>query len=480
MQNHLTKVFCLFRTEDDLERFYISDLAQSDVLRCIISVKNDRDDVKSFYNLLSENYDVKLSVISKGKNKKLDMDNLAVQFSQWFDGLIESEIRIYLDFSATQVSIKLIMPLFNYVEGLLQEKLDKFSIYSVFLEKNLTQKQILLHMLNYPYICLNPSHIRPNFYFNTNNRKYFPKNLREIYQPFEILIEEIKSNSLDVEKLEKQLFQLSTQNNIQEFTLASYLLQDQSTIKSADVPADILSLMEYQTLKKNFLQKEQILRTIIHDLKSPLASIQGYSEVIINGLSGPVTQETKNHLTTIISNTKRLALMVDSLLEYEQYDRSDYISKRETIDLINVLNEAKMAVLPKMIRRGQKISIFAPESLEIVANQELLVRAMQNLLDNSIKYSPAEKGQIKVSIVEKGDETGKIIITVQDNGFGFYKKDLLKAFEPFSRFEAHSKSTGLGLSIVKKIIEKIHGGTITIFSPGRNKGTTVKITLDKT
>ena len=79
--------------------------------------------------------------------------------------------------------------------------------------------------------------------------------------------------------------------------------------------------MEYQTLKKNFLQKEQILRTIIHDLKSPLASIQGYSEVIINGLSGPVTQETKNHLTTIISNTKRLARMVDSLLEYEQYDR---------------------------------------------------------------------------------------------------------------------------------------------------------------
>ena len=480
MQNLLTKVFCLFRTEDDLQKFYVSDLAHSDILRCIIVLKKEKDDIKSFYSLLSEKYDVKLSVLSKMASRKLETANLEENYSQWFDGILESEVRVYIDFSSCQVPVKTITPLVNYVEELLQKTTDKFSIYSVFLEKNLSQKQTLLLMLNYPYICLNPSQIRPNFYYDTKPQKSFPKSLREIYQPFEILIEEMKSKSLEVEKLEKELFQLSTQANIQEYTLASYLLQDQNNIKSADVPADILSLMEYQTLKTNFLQKEQILRTIIHDLKSPLASIQGYSEVIINGLSGPITQETKNHLQTIISNTKRLALMVDSLLEYEQYDRSDYVSKREKIDLVNVLNESKMAVLPRMIQRGQKISIFAPESLEIVANKELLVRALQNLLDNAIKYSPAEKGQIKVSIEDKGGKTGKVIITIQDNGFGFHKKDLLKAFEPFSRFEAHSKSTGLGLSIVKKIIEKIHGGTITIFSKGKNKGTTVKITLDKT
>ncbi|MCK4849229.1 MAG: HAMP domain-containing histidine kinase [Candidatus Heimdallarchaeota archaeon] len=480
MQNYLSKVFCLFRTEDDLENFYISDLAQSDVFRCIISIKKDRDDVKHFYSVLSERYDVKHAVISTIGQKTIKTDILESKCNLWLNKTIESEVRIYLDFSSSKIAIKSIMPIVNFVERLFQEKTAKFSIYSVFLEKNLTQKQIQQHMLNYPYICLNPSHIRPNFYHDTNARKIFPKNLRDIYQPFEILIEEIKSESLEVERLEKQLFQQSTQNNILEFTLASYLSQDQSTIKSTGISADFMSLMEFQTLRKKFLQKEQILRTIIHDLKSPLASIQGYSEVIVNGLSGPVTQETKNHLSTIISNTKRLALMVDSLLEYEQYDRSDYISKRETIDLINVLNEAKMAVLPKMIQRGQKITIFAPESLEIVANPQLLVRALQNLLDNSIKYSPTEKGQIKVSVEEKESMGGKIIITVQDNGFGFHKKDLLKAFEPFSRFEAHSKSTGLGLSIVKKIIEEIHGGAITIFSPGRNKGTTVKIILDKT
>jgi len=480
MQSYLTRVFCLFRDEHELENFYIGDLAQSDVLRCIITVKKDIAEVKPFFILLSDKYDVNHVVISTSGKKKVETDVIESECNLWINKLAESEIRVYLDFSSSRIAIKSIMPIINFVENILQEKTVQYSVYSVFLEKNLTQNQILQHMLNYPYICLNASQIHPNFYYDTNTRKSFPNKLRDIYQPYELLIEEIKSDSLEVEKLEKQLFLLSTQNNILEFTLATYLAQDQSTIKSTGVSADILSLMEYQTLRKKFLQKEQILRTIIHDLKSPLASIQGYSEVIKNGLSGPITLETKNHLNTVISNTKRLALMVDSLLEYEQYDRSDYISKREKIDLIDVLNEAKMAVLPKMIQRGQKITIFAPESLEIVANPELLVRAFQNLLDNSISYSPLEKGQIKVSIEEKDSESGGVIIRVQDNGFGFRKKNLLEAFEPFSRFEAHSKSTGLGLSIVKKIIEEIHGGTVTIFSPGRNKGTTVKITLDKT
>jgi signal transduction histidine kinase len=480
MQDIIKKVFCLFRTEDDLENFYIRDLAQSEILRCIISVKRDRDEVKPFHKYLSEKYDVKHFILTASGQKSIKTDSLSRECDLWLNELTESEIRLYIDFSYGPIGIKLIKSLVTFLEDHIKKRVDKFSIYAIFLEKHLTQKQSLQHMLSYPYICLNASLIRPNFYYDPNTRKNFPKNLRELYQPLEILIEEVKSESLEVEKLEKQIFQLSTQNNILEFTLASYLSQDQSPGKSTGVAADLLSLMEYQTLKKKLQQKEQILRTVIHDLKSPLASIQGYSEVIINGLSGPVTKETKNHLYTIISNSKRLALMVDSLLEYEQYDRSDYISKRETIDLINVLNEAKLAVLPKMIQRGQKIAIFAPESLEIVANPELLVRAFQNLLDNSIKYSPAEKGQINVSIMEKKSENGKISITVQDNGIGFHKKDLLKAFEPFSRFEAHSKSTGLGLSIVKKIIEEIHGGTVTIFSPGKNKGTTVKITLDKT
>ncbi|MHA1236825.1 MAG: sensor histidine kinase, partial [Candidatus Hodarchaeales archaeon] len=365
MQNHLTKVFCLFRNEDDLESFYISDLAQTDILRCIVSIRKDREDTNQFYNLLSEKYNVNHLAISTSNRKKIKTNDLELACNVWFDKIIESEVRVYLDFSSGRIAIKSIMPLVNFVERLFENKIEKFSIFSVFLEKNISQKQVLHHMLNYPYICLNASHIRPNFFYDANTRKSFPMNLRDIYQPFEILIEEMKSESLEIENLEKQLFQLSTQNNILEFTLASYIAQDQSTVKSNGVSADILSLMEYQTLKKKFLQKEQILRTIIHDLKSPLASIQGYSEVIKNGLSGPVTLETKNHLNVVISNTKRLALMVDSLLEYEQYDRSDYISKRETIDLIDVVNEAKMAVLPKMIQRGQKITIFAPESLEI-------------------------------------------------------------------------------------------------------------------
>ncbi|MHA2173419.1 MAG: sensor histidine kinase, partial [Candidatus Hodarchaeales archaeon] len=285
---------------------------------------------------------------------------------------------------------------------------------------------------------------------------------------------------LEIENLEKREFQISTQRNILEFTLAFYLAQDEGTRNIDSLPADLISLMEYHSLKRKYDQKSQILSTIIHDIKSPLASIQGYTEALIHGLSGPITPEMKLNLETIILNTQRLARMVDSLLEFENYDQSKYITNRETFDLIAILEEAKMAVLPQMIRKGQKITFFTPESVEIVANRELIVRVIQNLLDNAITYSPLEKGKIDLFVEEKQKSGQKsVVITIKDNGFGFRKSDLSRAFQPFSKFEKHSKSTGLGLSIVKKIVEEIHGGTISLTSPGRSKGTTVKITLPK-
>jgi signal transduction histidine kinase len=201
----------------------------------------------------------------------------------------------------------------------------------------------------------------------------------------------------------------------------------------------------------------------------------------MHGLSGPITPEMKTQLETIIKSTKRLAKLVDSLLEYEQYDQSNYIVQLDTFDLINVLEEAKMTVLPQMIQRRQKINIFSPKTVEIVANRELIIRAIQNILDNAVKNSPIETGKIEVSVEEKVIDRNNVVkIKIKDNGFGFRKTDLNKVFQPFSRFEPHSKSTGLGLSITKKIIEEIHKGRISLHSPGRNKGTTVKILLPKT
>jgi signal transduction histidine kinase len=478
-----TKVICLFENIKDLESFFLSDLAQSDIVRCIFSISAERKAPVGFQAQIMEKYDVELLEIPSVRRVKTFQPLLKEKMNLCVSNVPKSSqgIHIFLDYSNIKLPTKQILAIVDSFESFLIKNGSQYTIYAIFSEKRVSKQQSRQLALTFPYICLSPSQIYPNFFYDDSSKKKFPESLRELYHPIEMLIKEVKAEKLEIERLEKEYFQISTQRNILESTLSFYSAQEETSSSSNGVPADLISLMEFHSLKQKYNQKTQILSTVIHDLKSPLASIQGYSEVILHGMSGPITPEIKKQLGTIITNTQRLARMVDSLLEFEQYDRSTYIAERETFDLITVLEDAKMAVLPQMIHRGQKISYFVPKSLEIVANKELIVRALQNLLDNAIKYSPQERGHVEVYVEEK--KVGKrniVIITIRDNGFGFRKADLKRIFQPFSRFETHSKSTGLGLSITKKIIEEIHGGKISIESPGRNRGSSVKIILPKT
>ncbi|MHA1940192.1 MAG: sensor histidine kinase [Candidatus Hodarchaeales archaeon] len=482
METGQNKVFCLFKGLNDIEAFLLSDLAQSEVLRCIVHVSDKKTTNGSFFNENADEYSVHLVNFNYSSRKTSNFNELLAEISTLIHKPKKSisMMKIFIDFSSVNLSSNKINQLVENIENHLIKSNILFTLYSFFLEDNLSNQKSKQIVQYYPYLCFTPSQIHSNFFYEAGERKEFPTSIRDIYQPIELLIKELKATALEIENLEKREFQISTQRNILEFTLAFYLAQDEGTRNIDSLPADLISLMEYHSLKRKYDQKSQILSTIIHDIKSPLASIQGYTEALIHGLSGPITPEMKLNLETIILNTQRLARMVDSLLEFQNYDQSKYITNRETFDLIAILEEAKMAVLPQMIRKGQKITFFAPESVEIVANRELIIRVIQNLLDNAITYSPLEKGKIDLFVEEKQKSGQKsVVITIKDNGFGFRKSDLSRAFQPFSKFEKHSKSTGLGLSIVKKIVEEIHGGTISLTSPGRSKGTTVKITLPK-
>ena len=276
---------------------------------------------------------------------------------------------------------------------------------------------------------------------------------------------------------------LITHNNILESSLATFLTLEREETKShrTRTPADLISLLHYRDLKQRYDEKTQMLSTVSHDLKSPIAAIQGFAEILRDGLAGEITPEMKKHLELIVANSKRLSRMVESILEYEHYDSSDYVVQRETFDLIELVNDARMSVLPQMIQKDQEVQIFTPDTLEMVGNRELLFRVLENILDNAVKYSPPKKGKIELFAEEQSIKGHKIIkITINDNGFGFNKRNLKRVFEPFTRFEPGSTSTGLGLSIVRKIVESIHGGTIEISSPGRQQGTSVNILLPKT
>jgi signal transduction histidine kinase len=190
----------------------------------------------------------------------------------------------------------------------------------------------------------------------------------------------------------------------------------------------------------------------------------------------------EKHIDVIIGNSKRMVRMIDSILEYERldYHRDKYISNQETFDLVELIDELKIAFLPQLIQINQDFQVFLPSRLEIVGNRELIIRVLQNVIDNAIKYSPMETGKIELFLEEQREnKLSNVHFTVKDNGYGFAEQDLKRVFDPFTKFEPGSTGTGLGLSIAKKIVEEILFGEIKVESAGKNTGSTVRVKIPK-
>ncbi len=479
------RVFCLYENQHELESFLNTALSQTQIQRYLISFSNSKKSPSKLHSSIENGFQtitikVPTKVTAKWKRSEFltNLDDLLTDFPK-----TSTRQSFFLDFTAMRITQSFV----KFVESSLEDKISNYdiscSIFSLFLEKNLGKKLIANLAFTYPFLCLTDSQIHPNFYYEAEKGGKFPATLRDLYQPIQLLLEELEKDSLEHNRLNKELFMLSTHSNILETSLATFLEIERSQMGSGrkSTPADLISLSDYRNLKQRYDEKTQMLSAVSHDLKSPIAAIQGFAEILRDGLVGEVTQEMKKHLEMIVSNSKRLSRMVGSIMEMESLDRSDYIDEKQTFDLVEMIDDAKMSVLPQMIQKDLEIQIYTPDSLEMVGNRELLLRALQNILDNAVKYSPPKKGQIDLYAEEQDIKGQKVIkITVKDNGFGFNKKNLRRVFEPFTKFEPGSTSTGLGLSIVKKIVNSIHGGTIEITSLGRKKGTTVTIFLPKT
>ncbi|MGH6743067.1 MAG: sensor histidine kinase, partial [Bradyrhizobium sp.] len=157
----------------------------------------------------------------------------------------------------------------------------------------------------------------------------------------------------------------------------------------------------------------------------------------------------------------------------------DITIRREPIDLAALINEVVEANQPLAARKEQSISVSAPPLQQTHCDIDRVREAIDNLLSNAIKYSPLG-GRIEVSAERQGDKT---LIRVRDHGAGLSPEDISRLFGRFQRLSAKptagESSTGLGLSIVKRIAE-LHGGSIAAESAGPGFGTTFTLTLPAT
>jgi signal transduction histidine kinase/CheY-like chemotaxis protein len=226
--------------------------------------------------------------------------------------------------------------------------------------------------------------------------------------------------------------------------------------------------------------KNEILGTVAHDLKNPLGVILGRTEMLTELISTGMAKESITaQIDHIRDATRRLTSMVDHLISDAMADAFDITIRREPVDIPYLVGDIAEANQLLAVNKQQTITVSAPSNLVSMCDADRIREAIDNLVSNAIKYSPIG-GKISLKVTREDNNT---VIRVADEGAGLSPEDLGRLFGRFQRLSAKptagESSTGLGLSIVKRIID-MHGGEVTAESAGPNKGSTFTIMLPAT
>ena len=208
-------------------------------------------------------------------------------------------------------------------------------------------------------------------------------------------------------------------------------------------------------------QNRELLSNISHDLKTPITSIKGYVEGIMDGVAD-TPEKMEKYIKTIYNKTNDLDRLINELTIYTNIDANRipyHFHKLNVADYFSdCIEEVGLDLDSKNIKLNYT-NLVSPDTL-IIADPEQLKRVIDNIIGNSVKYIDKPRGVIDIRIL---DEVDSIRVEIEDNGKGVSAKELGRIFERFYRTDASRNSaqggSGIGLSIVKKIIED-HGGYI--------------------
>jgi signal transduction histidine kinase len=223
--------------------------------------------------------------------------------------------------------------------------------------------------------------------------------------------------------------------------------------------------------------KSEILGTVAHDLRNPLSVILGRTEMLTEmvGTAASSAESINAQIGHIRTAANRVTEIVNSLIKDAMADAHDITIRPDTIDIVALLEDIVEANRPLAARKDQSIAVAAPPALTATCDPDRMREAVDNLLSNAIKYSPIG-GRIEVGVAEEG---GRTVIRIGDQGPGLSPEDLARLFERFQRLSARptagEPSTGLGLSIVKRIVD-LHDGVVAVENTGPG-GTTFTIAI---
>ena len=250
----------------------------------------------------------------------------------------------------------------------------------------------------------------------------------------------------------------------------------------------------YERLKELDRLKSNFLATVSHELRTPLTSIIGYSEMLETGIAGDLNDEQKDFVQTIHGKGEHLLALITNLLDLSKLEQGTVSLQRVEIDAAALFDDVAKTVVPQAHKKGVSVHVDVPADLPRLFGDPVRMRqVLFNLAENAVKFTPAG-GSVHLSArateLEGADADGfgavlmatprrAIELSVRDTGIGIPASEVHRVFDAFYQVDGSSTrehgGAGLGLSIVKRLVDA-HGGEITVSStPG--KGTTFLVML---
>ena len=223
--------------------------------------------------------------------------------------------------------------------------------------------------------------------------------------------------------------------------------------------------------------RRSFVANVSHELRSPLTSMKGFLEAMQDGTIPP--ENYPEYIEIVLNETRRMVTLVNDLLDLARIESGTIQLNFEVFDINELIRRTLLTFEARLIENEMEMEVhFAQEQCTVYADPTQIGQVLRNLIDNAIKYSP--KG--RSLFVSTYSMRKTVYVTVRDTGIGIPQEDVPHVFDRFYKVEkAHTPApqmgSGLGLSIVKRIIES-HGQSITVRS-ARNRGTQFTFTLER-
>ncbi len=316
-----------------------------------------------------------------------------------------------------------------------------------------------------------------------NNREYTDKkNTKKVYQAFN----KVYTTGEAATGFEYEFIGKDGNKGYIESSISLMRDSEGQTIGFRGIARDITERKRVETLQQEKVAaeaankaKSEFLASMSHELRTPLNAVIGFSEILQDQYFGELNEKQADYVNDILESGKHLLSLINDILDLSKIEASKVELELSMVNMKELFENSLIMIREKCIKHGISLILNITkdlEGLEIKADERRLKQVMFNLLSNAAKFTP-DGGVITVGADKKTED---LIISVKDTGIGIAKKNQKKIFEEFYQIKSSladkTPGTGLGLSLVKRLVE-MHDGRVWVESEGVGKGSRFSFSL---